>query len=65
MFKPEVERAASLPREAATLVEDARTRTHLSTRATALLTDEHTVSDVAWLNMRDNTIDVIIGPIGT
>lgn len=65
MFKPEVERAAGLLREAAALAEDEGTRNYLEARATALLTDDYMASDVAWLDMRNNAIDVIIGPIET
>ena len=32
-------------------------------RAEALLTDEYYESDVAWMEMKDNTIDFIVGPI--
>ncbi|MBK9286319.1 MAG: Zn-dependent hydrolase [Flavobacteriales bacterium] len=65
MFKAEVEQAATLLREAAALAEDQGTRNYLETRALALLTDDYTASDVAWLDMRDNALDVIIGPIET
>jgi hypothetical protein len=64
-FKAEVERAAALLRQAATIADDAGTRRYLQARAQALLTDDYTASDVAWLDMRDNVIDVIIGPIET
>ena len=32
-------------------------------RSQALLTDKFTESDIAWLDMKNNTIDIIIGPI--
>ncbi len=64
-FHAEVERAAALLRQAAALTEDGGTRAYLEARAQALVTDEYTASDVAWLDMRDNVIDVIIGPIET
>jgi hypothetical protein len=34
-------------------------------RAEALETDDYRASDMAWLDMKDNTIDVVIGPIET
>jgi hypothetical protein len=64
-FKAEVERAAGLLKQASALAEDPGTRHYLLTRAKALLTDDYTASDIAWLDMRDNGIDVIIGPIET
>ena len=32
-------------------------------RADALLTDDYDESDIAWLDMTENTLDIIIGPI--
>ena len=52
-------------REAAALAEDPGLRRYLELRARALETDEYQPSDLAWLDMKDNTIDVVIGPIET
>lgn len=52
-------------REASALAEDAGLRRYLELRAKALETDEYQPSDLAWLDMKDNTIDVVIGPIET
>lgn len=62
-FAPQVQRAAELLREAATLAEDNGLRRYLMLRAEALLTDDYQPSDLAWLDMKTNTIDVVIGPI--
>ena len=51
--------------EAAKLAEDAGLRRYLQLRADALLTDNYRPSDFAWLDMKDNTIDMVIGPIET
>lgn len=64
-FKKEVEQAADLLKEAADLAEDPGLEKYLSLRAEALLTDEYQPSDLAWLDMKDNTIDMVIGPIET
>jgi hypothetical protein len=40
-------------------------RRYLELRARALETDDYQPSDLAWLDMKDNTIDVVIGPIET
>jgi hypothetical protein len=57
--------AASKLREAAELATNAPLATYLRLRAEALDTDDYRASDMAWLDMKDNTIDVVIGPIET
>lgn len=60
-----VEPAAKLLRKAAELAESAAFRQYLLLRADALLSDDYQPSDLAWLDMKDNAIDVVIGPIET
>ena len=62
-YKEQIEKAASLVLQAAELAEDAGLKNYLEKRAKALLTDEYYESDVAWMEMKNNTIDFIIGPI--
>jgi hypothetical protein len=62
-FKQPLEQAASLLKEAAGYAEDAGLRKYLLLRADALVSDEYTASDIAWMDMKDNGIDIIIGPI--
>ncbi len=57
--------AAAKLREAAALAEDKGLRKYLELRAQALTTDEYRASDMAWLDMKTNTVDVVIGPIET
>ena len=64
-FADQVAPAVAKLREAAALAEDAGLRRYLELRARALETDEYQASDLAWLDMKDNTIDVVIGPIET
>ena len=64
-FRVEVEKAAALLRQAAILAEDPGLRRYLDARAEALLTDDYFDSDLAWMDMKTNTIDFIIGPIET
>lgn len=52
-------------KEAAELAENPGLKEYLNLRAEALLTDEYQESDLAWMNMKDNVIDVVIGPIET
>jgi len=64
-FKDQNEIAAAKLREAAKLAEDPGLRRYLQLRATALLTDNYQLSDLAWMDMKNNTIDIVIGPIET
>jgi hypothetical protein len=51
--------------EAAALVESPGLRRYLSLRSEALLRGDYYASDAAWLDVKDNQIDVVIGPIET
>ncbi|MGV3587161.1 MAG: dipeptidyl-peptidase 3 family protein [Adhaeribacter sp.] len=62
-FKAQVEKAAELLRQAAALAEDAGLKKYLNLRAEALLTDNYQPSDLAWMDMKTNTIDFVVGPI--
>jgi hypothetical protein len=50
---------------AAAVAEDPGLQRYLALRAEALLTDDYQASDMAWLDMKDNAVDVVIGPIET
>ena len=52
-------------REAAELASDPGFAHYLMLRAAALETDDYQASDMAWLDMKDNPIDIVIGPIET
>ena len=62
-FKAQNDTAIAKLREAAALAEDAGLKRYLTLRAQALATDNYRPSDLAWLDMKTNTIDVVIGPI--
>ncbi len=62
-FAEEMAHASQLLNDAAELADDAGLRHYLRLRADALLTDDYRPSDLAWLEMHDNTIDTVIGPI--
>ena len=57
--------AAAKLREAAELASDPGLAHYLRLRASALETDEYRASDMAWMDMKDNPIDIVIGPIET
>jgi hypothetical protein len=58
-------RAAAKLRQAAAVAEDPGLKTYLALRADALETDDYQPSDFAWMAMKDNTLDIVIGPIET
>jgi hypothetical protein len=62
-YREPLERASALLQQASALAEDPGLKNFLGLRAQALLTDNFTASDIAWLEMKNNTIDIIIGPI--
>jgi hypothetical protein len=64
-FAPQLRRAADKLRQAAALADDAGLRRYLELRADALLTDDFQPSDLAWLDMKSNPLDIVIGPIET
>ena len=64
-FAEQHQLASEKLREAAELAEDPGLKEYLNLRAEALLTDNYQDSDMAWLDMKDNTIEVVIGPIET
>ncbi|MGH7581343.1 MAG: dipeptidyl-peptidase 3 family protein [Gemmatimonadales bacterium] len=58
-------RAAAKLREAAALADDGGLRGYLELRARALETDHYRPSDLAWMDMKSNNLDLVIGPIET
>jgi hypothetical protein len=55
-------RAARLLDEAAGLVKNESLANFLKLRAAAFLSDDYFESDMAWMDVRDNVIDLTIGP---
>ena len=62
-FVEEYTVAAKKLKAAAALAEDPQFKSYLLARAEALLTDEYQPSDMAWMDMKNNAIDVVIGPV--
>lgn len=63
IYKNQLKQASELLQKAATFAEDAGLKKYLMLRAKALLDDNYYASDIAWLEMKNNTIDLVIGPI--
>ena len=64
-YADELKAAADILRQAAKLAESMDFASYLKLRAAALISDEFQVSDMFWMDVRDNQIDVVIGPIET
>jgi len=62
-YASELQKASSLLKEAALLADDPGLKKYLNLRADALVTDKYAASDYAWLDMKNNGLDIIIGPI--
>lgn len=62
-FATELQKASSLLKQAALITDNEGLKKYLNLRADALITDNYTASDYAWLDMKTNGLDIIIGPI--
>ena len=62
-YAEKVKKASELLLKAADLAEDAGLKKYLTLRAKALLTDDYFESDMAWMDMKTNTLDIVAGPI--
>jgi uncharacterized protein YcfL len=64
-YNDELTRAATLLKQASELAEDPSFVSYLNMRAEALITDQYQPSDLAWMDMKSNPIELVIGPIET
>ena len=64
-FAKEVAGISALLKKAAALAENPELKNYLNLRAEAFLTDDYYASDIAWMDMKTNRIDIITGPIET
>ena len=62
-YKEHLDKAADLVRQAAQLAEDEGLKNYLTLRADALQSSEYLASDMAWMDMKTNNIDFVVGPI--
>ncbi|MCK4879634.1 MAG: Zn-dependent hydrolase [Bacteroidales bacterium] len=62
-YAEQVQRAADLLKEASELADDKGFKKYLELRAEALLSDNYYPSDMAWMDMKENEIDFVVGPI--
>jgi hypothetical protein len=64
-FAEQTKIASDKLKEAAKLAENDAFKKYLNLRAEALLTDNYRPSDMAWMDMKDNALELVIGPIET
>ena len=62
-YADELGKAAALLRAAARLAESPDFANYLKLRAAALISDEFEMSDRYWMDVKDNDVDLVIGPI--
>ena len=62
-FAEQIEKAASLLDQASELAGDEEFAEYLRLRAKALRTDDYLESDMQWMDVRNNNVDLVIGPI--
>jgi hypothetical protein len=62
-YQQQLNKAAELLRRAADLAENQDFANYMRLRADAFLSNEYQPSDLAWMDMTGNDIDVVIGPI--
>ena len=62
-YKEELDKVCSLLEEAASLTTNEGMRTYLTERVKAFRTDDYLASDLAWMDMKDCNMDLVIGPI--
>jgi len=64
-YEAELKDAAALLRQAAEYAASPAFATYLKLRAAALVSDDFQTSDLYWMDVKDNAVDVVIGPIET
>ena len=64
-FAKKTEKAAQLLEQASELADNAELKIYLTLKAEGLRTDEYRASDLAWMDMTTNRIDIITGPTET
>ena len=64
-FESQVKEVSDLLLEASKLADNEGLKNYLELRAKAFLNDEYQASDLAWMDMKTNTLDIVIGPIET
>ena len=62
-FKDQYKKVSELLKKASELAEDEGLKKYLGLRAEAFISNDYYPSDMAWMDMKNNGIDLVIGPI--
>jgi len=62
-YEKHLSKAAALVQQAAELCENPALKKYLTLRSKALIDDNYPPSDLAWMDMKDAPVDLVIGPI--
>lgn len=65
LYSDALNRIAVILEKASTFAQDKEFSQYLTLRAQALRSDDYQASDFAWMDMKNNPIDIVIGPIET
>ena len=64
-YRDQLDRASNLLKQAAEFAQDKGFRSYLLKRAHGLESDEYQPSDLMWMDVKNNAIELVIGPIET
>ena len=64
-YKEELGKAADLLRQASNYADDMAFKNYLTLRADAIVSDNYQASDFAWMDMKTNPVELVIGAIET
>ncbi len=62
-FEAQVKKVSDLLMEASKYADDPGLKKYLELRSRAFLDDDYYMSDLAWMDMKNNVLDFVIGPI--
>lgn len=62
-YKEEITKVCALLDQAIAIAEDPGMKKYLTERKKAFLTDDYYASDLAWMDMKDSHLDLVVGPI--
>ena len=61
-YKDKLDKASQLLKEAASYCDNPSLKKYLELRADAFITNDYYASDMAWMDIKDSKIEVVIGP---
>jgi len=62
-YREPLNKASELLKQASELADDAGLKRYFMLRSKALLTNDYYESDLAWMDMKTNRLDMVVGPI--